>query len=305
MTVAAIGAVPWLVWTARRPPATGGYLQQVIASNRLNPESVPLPLVPILERGWDNVLEYSKIFPQLFWPALPPPLVPAASIPLAVRAFALVIGGSFLAFGVWRCLRSRGTAVWDLYVLFTAAILFVWPWTGDRFFLAIAPLLWLYLLVGLDAASRFLTGGSRPAVAVAGTLSALLLVGTVRAVPPQWELTRAFLDGDEFAGYDPFWQDYFQAARWIGENEPDAVIAARKPTFAWYWSGRPSLVYPFHGDRERTWRFLREQGVTHILWDPMTSGFLIPVLGPHLEDLEVIHAAPHRIVVVVRLPPES
>ncbi|CAN5325795.1 hypothetical protein BH18GEM1_BH18GEM1_09150 [soil metagenome] len=297
LATVALGAVPWLVWTAERPPSTGGYLEQATASDRLNPESAPVPLWTILDRGWDNFVHYATIdFPQLFWPVAP--------VPLGVRAFGLAVGGALLAFGAWRALRRRGVAVWDLYALMTGVILLVWPWTGDRFLLTIAPLLWLYLLVGLDAAARLMAGGPRPAVITAGLLAAILFVGAVRGVPRQWELTRAWLDGEEFAGYDPFWQDYFQAARWIGQNAPDAVITARKPTFAWYFSSRPSLVYPFHRDPDRTWRFLREEGVTHIILDPRTRDFLAPALAPHIDELEVVHAAPHRIVLVVRIAPE-
>lgn len=296
VAVAAVGAVPWLVWTARRPPSTGGYFEQATASNRLDPGSAPLQLADLVERGWDNLVHYATLdFPQLFWPSAP--------VPVAVRAFGLAIGGALLAYGAWRLVRSRGLTVWGLYALATAAILLAWPWTGDRFFLTLAPLVWIVLLTGLDGAARLVAGGPRPAAALSAVLAAVLLLGALRTIPAQWRLTRAWLDGREFAGYDPFWQDYFQASRWIGDTAPDAVIAARKPTFAWYFSGRPTVVYPFHRDPERTWRFLRETGVTHIVLDPLTRDFLAPALAPHIDRLEIVHAAPHRIVLVLRLAP--
>nr|MBA3583489.1 DUF2029 domain-containing protein [Gemmatimonadota bacterium] len=112
LATVALGAVPWLVWTAERPPSTGGYLEQATASDRLNPESAPVPLWTILDRGWDNFVHYATIdFPQLFWPVAP--------VPLGVRAFGLAVGGALLAFGAWRALRRRGVAVWDLYALMT------------------------------------------------------------------------------------------------------------------------------------------------------------------------------------------
>jgi len=128
----------------------------------------------------------------------------------------------------------------------------------------------------------------------------------VRDIPSQWRFTRAWLDGDWLGGYQPFWQDYFESADWIGDQAPDAIILARKPTFAWYFSdGRPSFVYPFHRDPEATWRRIRDKGATHIIVEPMTRDFLAPTLAPHIDELEVVHAGPHRIALVVRIAPST
>jgi hypothetical protein len=235
--------------------------------------------------------------PQLFWPVTPAPLV--------VRVFGLIVGAALTVMGALHLVRRRGITVWDLFALLSLGLILLWPWTGDRFFLTLVPILWLVMLVGLDAASRFLSGRSAPARWTAIGLIAVLAVGAAQQVPRAWENTRAWLDGDELRGYDPFWHDYFEAARWIGDHAPDAVITGRKPTFAWYWSGgRPSLVYPFHGDPERTWAFLREKGITHILMDPATRAYLGPSLASHAELLEVVHAAPHRAVLVLQLAPD-
>lgn len=292
-----LAVVPWLVWTSQRPPETGGYFEQVRVSDRLDPESAPMRLSEYPARAAVNLAIYAiRDLSQLFWPVTP--------APLAVRVFGLIVGTALTVMGGFHLVRRRGVTVWDLFGLLSLGLILVWPWTGDRFFLTLVPILWLVMLTGFDAASRFFTERGTLARWGAIALIAVLASGALLGVPRAWANTRAWLDGDELAGYDPFWQDYFEAARWIGDHAPDAVITARKPTFAWYWSGgRPSLVYPFHGDPERTWAFLRERGITHILMDPATRDYLGPTLAPHADLLEVVHAAPRRAVLVLRLAP--
>jgi 4-amino-4-deoxy-L-arabinose transferase-like glycosyltransferase len=296
MIAAVAGALPWLLWTARRPPATGGYLQQVRSVDRLDPESAAIPLVTFIDRAWDNLSYYVQIeLPQLFWPEFP--------IPIWVRLLGAVLGVVLVLIGSWALLKRRGLAVWDLYLLATLTMLLLWPWRGDRFFLTLVPFVWLYVLTGLDRVSSTLTGRRWVAPLVVAALALVLLVGVLRTVPAQWVYTRAYLDGDRMAGYPTFWQDYFESAKWIGEENPQAVIAARKPTFAWYWSQRPSLVYPFHGDPDRTWRFMRRRGVTHIIVDPLTQSFLAPMFERHVDELALAYAGPQREVFVLRLMP--
>ncbi|MGH7563211.1 MAG: hypothetical protein ACREK5_02155 [Gemmatimonadota bacterium] len=295
----ALAVVPWLAWTGQRPPETGSYLEQVRASDRLVPESPPMSLGEYPGRALENLAVYAfRDLPTLFWPVTPPPL--------AVNVFGAIAGTALVVIGAVVLARRRGLALYDLFALLTLAILLVWPWTGNRFLLPVVPILWIVMLAGLDAASRFLTGGPRVAGWAAAGLIAALAVGGALQVPGQWRETRAYLDGDELAGYEPFYQDYFEAARWIGDHAPEAVIAARKPTLTWYWSGgRPSVVYPFHGDTDRTWAFLRGKGVTHIVMDPMTRLFLAPALEPHLDLVEIAHASPRRAVYVLRIAPDG
>ena len=37
--------------------------------------------------------------------------------------------------------------------------------------------------------------------------------------------------------------------------------------------------------------------------EPTTRDYLGPTLAPHADLLEVVHAAPHRVVLVLRLDP--
>ena len=225
----------------------------------------------------------------------PPPLL---------RVFSLLIGGILLAFGIVGALRKRGVTIWDVYGLATLGILAVSAWTGDRFFLTLAPLLYLYILVGADMVSQLLTRSTRLAKGLFVLVIAVMVIGSLREIPSQWRYTRAWMGGDRLAGYQPFWQDYFEVADWIGSDAPDAIIVARKPTFAWYFSdGRPSFVYPFHGDPDATWRTIRAKGATHIIVEPMTRDFLARTLAPHIDELEVVHAGPHRIALAVRIAP--
>ena len=305
--VVVLGVVPWFLWATRRPPETGGYLEQVSIENRLDPTSERMETAGYVDRAVSTLDHYARAdFPQLFWPLRQLPAEgPGMRPPPAVRVFSLLIGGILLAFGVVGAFRKRGFTVWDAYGLATLAILAVWAWTGDRFFLTLAPLLYLYVLVGAETVSRLVTRSARLGQTLVVVVVAVMAVGSLREVPSQWRFTRAWLDGDWLAGYQPFWQDYFEVADWIGHEAPDAVIVARKPTFAWYFSGsRPSFVYPFHGDPEATWASIRAKGATHILVEPLTRDFLARALAPHIDELEVVHAGPNRIAIAVRIAPE-
>jgi 4-amino-4-deoxy-L-arabinose transferase-like glycosyltransferase len=306
IAVIAFGVLPWFWWSSRRPPETGGYLEQVSIENRLDPTSDPLTPGSYVERVVFNLDHYARTdFPQLFWPMRRLPAEgPGMRPPPAVRIFSLLIGGILLGFGIVAALRARRVTAWDLYGLATLGILALWAWTGDRFFLTVAPLLYLYVLIGADRVSRLMFRSARPAVISVALLVAVMAIGALREIPSQWRYTRAWLDGDRLAGYQPFWQDYFEVADWIGHEAPDAVIVARKPTFAWYFSGgRPSFVYPFHGDPVATWQTIRAKGATHIIVEPMTRDFLARTLAPHIDEMEVVHAGPHRIAIAVRIAP--
>lgn len=300
--IAAIGIVPWLVWTAQHPPPTGGYFEQLLASNPYDPESARLGAVALAGRATQNLVHYATAeLPRLFWPG-------AGEIPAPVRAFGLLFGTGLLGVGAWRTLHVRGVEAWDLHVLFSLGILALWPWTGDRFVLTIAPFVWLYILIGLDSVTSAVFRRPTLAPAVAGAVAALLLVGGLRAAPAIWENNRRILDGDPLAGYDPYWSDTFEAARWVGRTAPDAVIVARKPTFAWYWSGgRPAFVYPFRPDPDEVWRAIRARGATHVLLDGSgaSSLYLMPALQKHANRIQIVHAAPARNVVVLAIAPEE
>ena len=290
----AVGLLPWIAWSRQSAPtAPAGYLDQAVAASPFS--GPPQELLQALgERFRDVVVEYGTYqLPELFWPATPPP--PAA------RALGAILGGVILLFGVWRVIRGRRLRPWDLYVAATVCLIYLWPWLGERIFLTLAPFLWLYLLAGADDLSRRLGAGRAPAMAAAGVVALALLMGGVADATRQIPRTRAYLAGDRLGGYPAFWQDYFEAARWIGANVPEAVILARKPTLAWYWSGRPAVVYPRGADPPETWRFIRQAGVTHILFEHSTEEALAPTLARSRARLELVHRAPQGRAAVVRL----
>jgi 4-amino-4-deoxy-L-arabinose transferase-like glycosyltransferase len=305
--VAMIAAGAWFGWVQTNPPERGGYLRQMRVRNRLDPTSGALPLVGFVDRGVRNAEIYGTgELPQMVWPLVVPPAVgPWQAPPLPVRVFGGIFLLAAMGYGAVLALRRRGLAVWDIHAALSLGLILAWAWTGDRFYLTVAPFLWLYFLIGIDQAARLFARSARPAIAVVAAIAALQIAGAAREVPSQLRLTRAWLDGDELGGYVPFWQDYFEAAQWIGETAPDAIIVARKPTLAWYWSGfRPAYVYPFHSDPERTWQEIRRKGGTHILLESMSQAFLAPTLEPHADQLDVVHAAPRRSTLVVAIRPE-
>lgn len=291
----------WLAWTRR---ATGGeavYLEQLARTNPLLPggggAGWTRAAERFAERLGETVVEYAWFqLPQIVWPVDPPP-APASVL-------VVTLGGALLGLGAWRAIRRRGLAPWDLYVAATLGLLPFWPWLGDRYVLALIPFLWFWVLLGLDDAARWVAGGRTTAVAVTALIVAILLGHAVAAVPSQAARTRAWLGGDRLAGYDAFWSDYFESARWIGDNAPaDAVVLARKPRLAWYWSRRPALVYPQHVPPEAQWRFIRTRRITHILFEPWTKEAIGEALIPHQHLLRQVHEAPRGGTLVFELVP--
>lgn len=280
----------WFAWTRRGGAEGAVYLEQLASTNPLDPggeaRGWTATVSGLAERFGETAVEYATYqFPQLFWPIDPPP--PPA------RAFALVVGGALLAWGAWTALRRRGASPWDGYVLATLALLPFWPWLGDRYVLTLVPFLWIWILLGLDDLAGRLFDRTAVAIGAAGVVVAILLGHALAAVPDQWPRTRAWLRGDELAGYDPFWSDYFESARWIGRSTPpDAIVLARKPRLAWFWSRRPAVTYPEHARPEVQWRFIRDAGVTHILFEPYTKEALGEALLPHQDLLAQVHEAP-------------
>ncbi|MDX1662015.1 MAG: glycosyltransferase 87 family protein, partial [Gemmatimonadota bacterium] len=53
--VTAVGVVPWLLWTSAHAPATGSYLEQLLASNRHDPQSPPISMSEFLQRIGENL----------------------------------------------------------------------------------------------------------------------------------------------------------------------------------------------------------------------------------------------------------
>ncbi|MGH7570231.1 MAG: glycosyltransferase family 39 protein [Gemmatimonadota bacterium] len=290
----AIGALPWIAWSRQAAPgSSAGYVEQAAAGSSLSAPSGDL-LRTLGERFVEVVVEYGTYqLPGLFWPVSPPPPV--------ARALGATLGGALLLYGAWRVIRQRGLRPWDLYVGTTLGLIYLWPWLGERIVLTLAPFLWFYLLAGADDVSRQAGWGRAPAVAAASLVALALFAGGVVAAGRQIPRTRAWLAGNELAGYSPFWQDYFDASRWIGANAPDAVVLARKPTLVWYWSGRPTVVYPFRADPDETWRFVEAAGVSHLLLDPSTERALAPALESWRDRLELAYRAPRGQAAVVRL----
>jgi hypothetical protein len=295
-------SLPWFLWGRLAAAGGGGpggaYLPKLVSSSPLQSGPRGNRLGSLLHRLQEIGVEYGTFqLPQLFWPGDPPPDV--------VRIVGCAVGVGLLGLGAWRLLTARGVTPWDLYVAAALGLLVFWPWLGDRYFLTLAPFLWIMILTGLDALSRRTVGRAALAVgATAALVVALLAAGSVKATR-QWDSTRAWMRGEEFAGYTPFWADYFQAARWIGQNAPaDAVILARKPQLAWYWSGRHAIVPPWAGNPDRAWRRIRGRGVTHILLEPSTEAEWRDILHPRAADLRVVHETPRREVVVLEIASE-
>lgn len=220
----------------------------------------------------------------------------------AALVVVLVLSGAIT--GRPRCQRSllgwlRAPEVHDWFVLGYLALLFTLPGSPPRYLIPLLPFLLLYLCRGAD----WLAGLTRQTAIRRAAVPVLAVVIGVSC----WvhDLDRiAFMRHQN--GYPGYWSNYYQAALWLKDHVPaGSRIAARKPTLVWFWSGRPSEVYPWTADTQAGWQKLRDNFdyaiVDNLPFFQETRKFLIPMLESHRGEWDVVFVTPAPENYVVRL----
>jgi hypothetical protein len=193
----------------------------------------------------------------------------------------------------------RAPEVHDWFVLGYLALLFTLPGSPPRYLIALLPFLLLYVCRGAD----WLAGLTRQRVIQRAAVP--VLAGVIGISCWVHDLNRvAFLRHQN--GYPGYWGGYYQAALWLKEHTPaESRVATRKPTLVWFWSGRPSEVYPWTADTQAGWEKLRDNFdyaiVDNLPFFQETRKFLIPMLESHRGQWDVVFVTPPPENYVVRL----
>lgn len=258
-----------------------------------NPNAQPNPL----HRALENAVGYTFIF-----------AVPDASIrskqaarltPLGlVSATIMLLALAGWLWQLWKCPRI---AEWYLLV-YWAALLAV-AWYDIRYLVPIMPLLLFYFAFAVDGILRWVAEKlSRPAWAPIATATVLgvMIAGnaTLSAVGPQAKRLRA----PEYSGAA---KEIHDAARWIKQNRPDAVVLSRQANMVWFWTQLKTTGIPLIGDPAAMWQHIREKQVTVIISEPdefsgVTGKYLLPALQAHPDELQAIATFGRTVVYDVK-----
>jgi hypothetical protein len=91
------------------------------------------------------------------------------------------------------------------------------------------------------------------------------------------------------------WVNFYSCADWVRNNTPaDAVVMNRKQELFYQRSQRKGCMYPYTHSVEKIIAYMRETGVTHIVYDSFfwtgtTHKYLYPVLRSHPELFRVVY----------------
>lgn len=207
-----LGLALWFVWSATHRALTDqrrtsrSYLTYLMDADPANPDAGTITGFGLLERLARNIAVQLAHAGEL--------LVPVEWIkPMWHSPLLLVL--SVLLIGLWRESRS-GARFGALYFLAFAAIVLLWPYDERaRFLLPLAPLLWIYLLRGIEGvgeAARARRSWVRRGSLLLGTLAlcsvaltphrslqdlaaAAFWIGVVAVAGPGWSLIRGTIDG--------------------------------------------------------------------------------------------------------------
>ena len=285
-----------VLWTLRNHLLAGEgsrYVGVLLAKNPYSPDLGNVGVADVMRRVAFNFGAYTGgLLPMAFLPTLLVPISDAAS-----RAVVSVVVLAVAALGGYS-LRKKGLLP-NLYILAYMVVYLLWPqvWRTERFMLAIAPVVAVYLVAGIDLAARYLGFKRSAALVVCAAVAATNLYTLSQyATRPR--------------GYPPGWRNYFATAAWAKANTgPEAVFLCRSPYLFYLASGRRTIQYPFTSDRQVMRSYLFKSHPGYMVLDdigfPQTRTYLVPALRDMADMLETVYTTPEPVNSVLKFSPQG
>jgi len=215
-----------------------------------------------------------------------------------ISAEKLKLGEYVVPFGIitWILIFSGLTArllrrqsIFDVYVLFYLAVVFLWFWRSLRFLSPILPFLILYFFLSL----RFLLKLFSKKHA---RLSFSLIYGLVLMVSVSgffYEFRRQHRS----PFYNKEWDSYYKASLWLRQAD-EGIVLSRKSPNTFLWSGHKSLMAPVTSDVEFMKEFIEKNDVRYVIIDEIeryrTGEYLSFI--PQSGQFRLIHQEDHARV---------
>jgi 4-amino-4-deoxy-L-arabinose transferase-like glycosyltransferase len=241
--------------------------------------------LPLLHRVKDNAVGYVFIFSN-----------PDASLrmkaqarltPKGIVSAAIVL----LAFSGYTWHLVGKPRLLECYLLCYGGVLLVFSWYDIRYLVPVFPFLFYYM--GFSAHRIFRWTAERvrlPKLATAATVAffgMLILANLAFSIAsPQAKRLRS----PEYHGTA---KEVHQAALWVKQHHPDAVVMTRWANMVWYWTRMKVVPVPPVSDPGEMWRRIEEREVGTIIADPdefsgVTTKYLMPALQAYPERVELV-----------------
>jgi hypothetical protein len=283
----------WLGWTAVAPEQFVGESYVADARPRVVAGEAPPALVATLAR------RVARHVPTYLGQGLPSALgAPAVPGTIAdnIAVFAIAIGGIL----GWLVAAARLWRPAALYVLGTAAVLVLWPYTAVRFLVPLVPLLAPAIVIGVATlVSRW---RADRAVVAAGVVAAVLFVaGAARSLPAAHsaaQCPRGPVPAAECVRRDQ--ASFLEATVFLRDSTPATTrVLGAKAATVYYYSRRPAAHYAeaLSAGPDSLPAFLARYGVTHVLLGSVhasEAARFAPLLMAHCGRLAVVRYFPPR-----------
>ncbi len=273
-----------------------GYFTQFFSRNPYDLEAGKITFSELISRFFKNFKLYTlEIFPKI--------LLPTWHNVVALRIVGF-LSSSLVLIGLIS--KIKKISMLEIYLVLFLIITFAWPavWTGDRFLLPILPLLFYYLILGIQRLIKksFVMPSLITSFFVIFCLAELLSVSS-----ENMRNLNAYFRGDKMAGYPLDWQNYFKALDWIKHNTAtDEVVISRKPQFTYLIANRKSFTYPFSNDENKFFEMVKKYQPHYLLfdrfyWTATTTKYLAPIVSKYQDKFQVLYQTSKPEMYVLRI----
>ena len=281
--------IPWLIRNQSVAGTTTSYLEQFALVSIYAPDAGALGFLGTAERLIDNAWMYvTRELPR----GLVGSTSPWAEHP-AVEAIALLVCVLVLV-GLVRSLR-KGLRALELYFVLNCAVisLFQRVATDVRYLVPLIPFVLIYAIDGAMVLGNAVQHRIKPLralpTAVAATLIAVAILSSDVRIHRNIEMLGEYRAGDPYAGYQPKWRRFFEAAEHVRANTPeDAVVTVRKPRLFHLLTGRRTRIFPFTENRDSVLSVLLS--TDHVVVDQTTwhttARYLVPVVAANSDRFQ-------------------
>jgi 4-amino-4-deoxy-L-arabinose transferase-like glycosyltransferase len=262
-------AVPMLVWALRgRAEGVAQYATEFWMIDPYDPGAGTIGVLELPARLLDNLSAYVFRHGPAGVVGQGGPALTELGVVLTVAAVA-----------GWALSARERIRPAELFFPLYAGLILLWPevWGGDRFALPLYPLVFLYGVVALRAATARLPEVARnvaPAIA--------LLVLLLPAASSWMDVVRQSSTCARIAGERGPWACYgvsvghfVQAATWTAKGLPEgSAVLSRKPRHFYVLSGHPSRAFPFESAAAAHLSLADRLGARYVLldqWDGLAT----------------------------------